>query len=335
MNNNLILRATKPKKGSQSETIDLDILDAEEIKLEISAIESGAIGDTFGVSSQAFMLPATNINQDFFGNIDNLSVSNEQAFIKMFKCQVLFNGDEIFTGNLYLNDIITDQHGDTLYSVVVVNETVDFSTTIKNLTIQDLDWSPYNHAYTYSNISQSWDNNLLSGDVVYPLIDYGVEESDPTATAISAGGNGRQFDNSSFPLKVTDFVPTIRAKAVFDTIFDAVGYTYTSSFLDSSYFENLYVCATQDDKKGATFVNPVAQNFQAIKSVVQVETSAPFTPVQITFPDEQFDNNNNYDTGTSTFTASANGTYNFYSKIKYREDSSISSTTIRHHDYFS
>ena len=330
MNNNLILRATKPKKGSQSETIDLDILDAEEIKLEISAIESGAIGDTFGVSSQAFMLPATNINQDFFGNIDNLSVSNEQAFIKMFKCQVLFNGDEIFTGNLYLNDIITDQHGDTLYSVVVVNETVDFSTTIKNLTIQDLDWSPYNHAYTYSNISQSWDNNLLSGDVVYPLIDYGVEESDPTATAISAGGNGRQFDNSSFPLKVTDFVPTIRAKAVFDTIFDAVGYTYTSSFLDSSYFENLYVCATQDDKKGATFVNPVAQNFQAIKSVVQVETSAPFTPVQITFPDEQFDNNNNYDTGTSTFTASANGTYNFYSKIKYREDSSISSTTIRH-----
>ena len=85
MNNNLILRATKPKKGSQSETIDLDILDAEEIKLEISAIESGAIGDTFGVSSQAFMLPATNINQDFFGNIDNLSVSNEQAFIKMFK----------------------------------------------------------------------------------------------------------------------------------------------------------------------------------------------------------------------------------------------------------
>ena len=330
MNNNLILRATKPKKGGQSETIDLDILDAEEIKLEISAIESGAIGETFGVSSQAFMLPATNINQDFFGNIDNLSVSNEQAFIKMFKCQVLFNGDEIFTGNLYLNDIITDQHGNTLYSVVVVNETVDFSTTIKNLTIQDLDWSPYNHSYTYTNISQSWDNNLLSGDVVYPLIDYGIEESDPSATSVSAGGNGRQFDNSAFPLKVTDFVPTIRAKAVIDTIFDAVGYTYTSSFLDSSYFDNLYVCATQDDKKGATFVNPVAQNFQAIKSVVQVETSNPFTPVQITFPDEQFDNNNNYNTGTSTFTAGANGNYNFYSKIKYREETSVASTSIRH-----
>lgn len=330
MNNNLILRATKPKKGSQSETIDLDILDAEEIKLEISAIESGAIGETFGVSSQAFMLPATNINQDFFGNIDNLSVSNEQAFIKMFKCQVLFNGDEIFTGNLYLNDIITDQHGNTLYSVVVVNETVDFSTTIKNLTIQDLDWSPYNHSYTYTNISQSWDNNLLSGDVVYPLIDYGTEESDPSATSVSAGGNGRQFDNAAFPLKVTDFVPTIRAKAVIDTIFDAVGYTYTSSFLDSSYFDNLYVCATQDDKKGATFVNPVAQNFQAIKSVVQVETSDPFTPVQITFPDEQFDNNNNYNTGTSTFTAGANGNYNFYSKIKYREEASVASTSIRH-----
>ena len=326
----IILRATKPKKGGVKEIIDLDILDQEEIKLTISAIESGAIGETFGVSSQAFTLPATNTNQDFFGNIDNLNVSGEQGFIQMFKCQVLYNGDEIFTGNLYLNDIVTDQHGDTLYSVVVVNETVDFATSIKNLTVQDLDFSPYNHDYTYTNISQSWDNNLLGGDIVYPLIDYGIEEADPTATAISAGGNGRQFDNSAFPLKVTDFAPTIRAKAVIDTIFDAVGYTYTSSFLDTSYFENLYICSTQDDKKSASFINPVAQNFQAIKSVVQVETSAPFTPVQITFPDEQFDNNNNYDTGTSTFTAGANGTYNFYSKIKYREDPSVSFTTIRH-----
>jgi hypothetical protein len=296
---------------------DLDIIQDSGLLLDISAIESGEIGTVFGVSSQGFALPPTNNNQAFFGYLDNLGTTPATGFIKTIPCQVLNDGNEVFNGKLYVQDVVTDQNGDTIYNVVVVNETVDFSIAIQNLTVQDLDWSQYDHTYSYNNITASWSDNLFNGDIVYPLIDFGQTPGDPTATEISAGGNARQFDNAEFPLQVTDFQPTIRAKAVVDTIFDAVGYTYTSSFFDTTYFNDLYIVSTQDDKKGTTFVNPTTQSFQALRT--SSANFSDFTVHQVAFTDEVFDNSNNYNTSTSTFTAQETGVYTIYSLIRFQE----------------
>ena len=296
---------------------DLDVIQDSGILLDISAIESGEIGTVFGVSSQGFALPPTNNNQAFFGYLDNLGTTPATGFIKTIPCQVLNDGNEVFDGKLYVQDVITDQQGDTIYNVVVVNETIDFSIAIQNLTVQDLDWSNYNHSYSYANISASWNDNLFGGDIVYPLIDYGQVPGDPLATEISAGGNARQFDNANFPLQVTDFQPSIRAKAVVDTIFDAVGYTYTSSFFDTDYFNNLYIVSTQDDKKGTTFVNPTTQSFQALRT--SSANFSDYTVHTIGFTNEVFDNSNNYNPATSTFTAQEDGVYTVYSLVRFRE----------------
>lgn len=323
----IILRCTN-EAGVKT---DLDVIQDSGILLDISAIESGEIGTVFGVSSQGFALPPTQRNQAFFGYLDNLGTTPATGFIKTIPCQVLNDGNEVFTGKLYVQDVITDQQGDTIYNVVVVNETVDFSIAIQNLTVQDLDWSQYNHAYSYANISASWNDNLFGGDIVYPLIDFGQVPGDPQATEISAGGNARQFDNAQFPLQVTDFQPSIRAKAVIDTIFDAVGYTYTSSFFNTDYFNNLYIVSTQDDKKGTTFVNPTTQSFQATKVGPPQYITASFGPTQLTFTNEVFDNSGNYTTGTSTFTALEDGVYTFYTKINFREQLGyISSGALRY-----
>ena len=296
---------------------DLDIIQDSGILLDISAIESGEIGTVFGVSSQGFALPPTNNNQAFFGYLDNLGSTPATGFIKTIPCQVLNDGNEVFDGKLYVQDVITDQNGDTIYNVVVVNETIDFSIAIQNLTVQDLDWSNYNHSYSYANISASWSDNLFGGDIVYPLIDFGQIPGDPLATEISAGGNARQFDNANFPLQVTDFQPSIRAKAVVDTIFDAVGYTYTSSFFNTDYFNNLYIVSTQDDKKGTTFVNPTTQSFQALRT--SSANFSDYTLHTIGFTNEVFDNSNNYNPATSTFTAQEDGVYTVYSLVRFQE----------------
>lgn len=318
----IVLRCTNEAGVKQ----DLDVIQGSDILLDISAIESGEIGTVFGVSSQGFALPPTQRNQAFFGYLDNLGTTPATGFIKTIPCQVLNDGNEVFQGKLYVQDVITDQNGDTIYNVVVVNETVDFSIAIQNLTVQDLDWSQYNHAYTYNNITASWDDNLFGGDVVYPLIDYGQVPGDPQATEISAGGNARQFDNALFPLQVSDFQPSIRAKAVIDTIFDAVGYTYTSSFFNTDYFNNLYIVSTQDDKKGTTFVNPTTQSFQATKTGSPQYITASAGPTKLTFNNEVFDNSNNYNTGTSTFTAQEDGVYTFYTLLNFREQLGYIST---------
>jgi len=95
---------------------DLDVLESVDIKVDMSAIEVGDIGEIFGVSSQAFTLPATKNNQDFLGYLDELNATNNVGFINTIPCQVLNDGIEIFTGKMYVNNVTTNQKGDTLYA---------------------------------------------------------------------------------------------------------------------------------------------------------------------------------------------------------------------------
>ena len=84
---------------------DLDLLEDIPFKLDISAIESGNIGTVFGVSSQKLTLPPSNNNNEFFGNLYDVGATPSTSFIKTVPCQVLQNGQEIFTGKLYLDEI--------------------------------------------------------------------------------------------------------------------------------------------------------------------------------------------------------------------------------------
>ena len=299
---------------------DLDILEEVDLKDDISAIETGEIGEVFGISSQQFALPNTKTNQDFFGNLDNLGATPSVGFIKSVPCQVLYNGMEIFTGKLYIKDIITNQKGDTIYQTVAVNETVDFSLTIKNLQMQDLDFSEYTHTYVYGNITSSWSNNLFAGDIVYPLINYGINPDYGSSSLIQAGGQFGNFDNNSTPLTVLDWRPTIRAKAVVDKIFESTGFQYTSSFLDSDYFNSLYIVSTQDAKSGVGFVSPASQSFYALSTGSQYIENTASAFETVNFGNEVYDNNNSYDPINSEFTASADGEYIFAVFLNLEEE---------------
>ena len=308
----IVLRCT----NDDGVVADLQPLGNETIRLDISAIESTEIGDVFGVSSQNFTLPGTPTNQEFFGYLDNLGSTPAVGLSKTVPCQVLNDGMEVFTGKLYITDIVTNQNGDTIYNVIVVNETVDFKLAIQDLYLSDLDWSSYDHALTYANITGSWTGSgLFNEDIVYPLVEYGANSSNPQSTQIVAGGKARNFDNSDYALKVVDFKPAIRVKAIIDRIFDSVNYTYTSSFFDTADFENIYMLSTQDDKNGLTFVNPVSQSFQINKDGDSYQTLVDNSNEKIIFGNEVFDNANNV--VTSRFTADVDGLYTFYTSLNY------------------
>ena len=254
---------------------DLDVFNEAEFLLDISAIEAGDIGKVFGITSQAFALPPTNNNNAYFGNLydlgatfpsgslPNQSDSTPTSFTKTQPCQVISDGQAIFKGVLYLESVITDEQGDTLYNVVVVNETIDFKYAIQDLTLGDLDWSAFNHTYNYQNITESWNNTLFGGDLVYPLLDRGYDANDPTATEIKSGGGEGTFTHPRSPLLISDFTPAVRVSAILDTIFDNIGYSYTSSFFDSSYADTIYMVSTKDEGRGVSFVSPIAETFEA------------------------------------------------------------------------
>ena len=277
---------------------DLDILEEVPFRLEISAIESGNIGQVYGVSSQKLTLPPTENNNEFFGNLYDAGASPAASFIKTLPCQIIQSGAEIFTGKLYLDSVVTDNKGDNLYNIVVVNETVDFKFLIKDMTFGDLDFSALSHDYTYNNITSSWDKTLQNGDIFYPLVDYGFDSDNPLDTQIKGGGQPRTFTNYSSPVRVDDFKPAIRLRSALDAIFAKVGYEYTSSlFTSGSYTDDIYMLSTKDDKKGISDVDPVSQSFQAYE-VLNQDFAAPTIRQKVDFTDELYDNAGNYITDT-------------------------------------
>ena len=291
---------------------DLDLFNEEAFLLDISAIESGDIGKVFGISSQTFSLPATDNNNAYFGNLDNLGASPATSFIKTLPCQVLQDGEAIFNGSIYLENVITDSKGDTIYNAVVVNEVVDFKYQIKDLTMSDLDWSDYVHTLNYTNISSSWDLNLFNGDVVYPLAEYGVEQNDlGNDTLLVNGGGLHMFTNQNYPLKTIDFKPAIRVRTILDRIFAKTNFTYTSSFFDDAYMDSVYVLATQDESRNSgAFVSPVSQSFSAYNNTTQNLTPNSI-PKKLLFNTEFYDYSNTWDTTNSEFSPDVNGDYSF------------------------
>ena len=303
----VILRAI----NDNQEKFDLELTNVPEFLLDISAIESGDIGKIFGISSQEFALPGTDINNQFFNNLFDLGATGAVGLIYTVPCQVLVDGQAVYTGKLYLNSIVTDQYNDVIYNCAVVNETIDFRTRVDNRALADLDlFSKYDHSYTWTNISKSFNDDLLDGDIFYPLISYGKDPNNISGSILEFGGGNYQVDKINTPLLVSDFKPAIKAKAVVDTIFSSSGFTYESNFFTSSLFDQLYLLTTSNDYKGAFLNTLVTQSAYAYVSPSQsIAPSLTSTFTDVTFNNELYDNSLSFNTTTYSYTAATTGVY--------------------------
>ena len=223
---------------------DLDVDSNIPLRLDISAIENTQIGSIFGVGSQTFNLPGTRANNAFFQGAYKAGAVDVPAFYDTIDSEVLFQGETLLKGSFQLQEIITDQQGYVEYVVTVQDESVDFITQLQDKLIKDAPlWNIYTHSLSETTISQSWEDDLFSGSIFYPLVDYGTDTPDqfPSLPRVQVGGQLGDMDSSQSPLRLKQFQPAVKATTLVDVIFDQVGFSYTSSLLSSSAFDNLYV----------------------------------------------------------------------------------------------
>ena len=302
----VILRATNDSGAK----FDLEVIDSPDFLLDISAIEIGTIGTVFGISSQTFTLPGTDTNNQFFNNVFDLGTTPAVALNKSVPCQVLVDGEAVFTGKLYINDLVSDEYNNVIYNCVVTNETVDFRVLTENQGLSELNWAPYSHSYSYASISQSWNDQLFSGSIFYPLINYGANPLDSQSPGFEFGGAKYQMDNPTTPLKVSQFKPAIQAKTIVDEIFNKINYKYTSSFFNSQLFKDLYFLNSVDDKDGLAFVTPSSGSYvftNATQSVASGFTT--LAPAKLVFNQSVFNAGNNFDLATDAYTADFTGNH--------------------------
>jgi hypothetical protein len=144
------------------------------------------------------------------------------------QCRIFIDGIQIFKGSLRILEIV--QENKTLqYECSVVGELGGFISALGNKKLfgndnasDNLDFSAYNVAWNWTNITNSWDNINGSG-AYYPLIDYGNVSTDKVS-----------FDYRAFR-------PAFYVKEILTKIQQASGYTWDFPLLNTALFNRLII----------------------------------------------------------------------------------------------
>ena len=207
----------------------------------------------------------------FFGELGKFGAVSKTDITKHYPAVVLYKGNELFKGSLYINKIISDLKGNTEYNCILTDINNSLKKSLEALTIKNLDWADYDHTFTYGNITSSWDNLLKSGDIIYPHVAYGAPTNDTTAPNYQFSTDPEDIANSGFdvnykPLRQIDFKPAVRTKVILDKMFAKIGAQYTSSFLTSTPFTNTFVLPSANANLGPVPDNPIQSTSQVYQS---------------------------------------------------------------------
>ena len=168
-----------------------------------------------------------------FPSHDHGSVDDNLMLQKIFDCQVLVDGGSIANGKLFIDSIVKKESGETLYNCSFNDSVAGLNEFLKDVGLGDLNWTAYDHQYSLTNITASWEGNLFSGDIAYPLIQGGNIESDTFVYTMDENNPNSIFGGGK--LITQTFKPAIRIKTILDRIFDLVPFEYSSNFISGHY----------------------------------------------------------------------------------------------------
>lgn len=217
----------------------LDLFSDEQIELSDNITGLFDLGLLPSDFTRQILLPGTKKNNAFFEHVYDISVESPFLFQTNTKVACFLDFDSLFLadGYLQLNKVnISQNKFIESYEVSIYGTLSSFAREISRQFLTDLDnLSIYNHTASIQNITSSWDGNLFNGDIVYPLAEYGqLLQYNPENPFVG-------IDSTFGSLTVQDFKPAIRATKVWDAIFDKFGFSYTGSFFNEPFLDNIYL----------------------------------------------------------------------------------------------
>jgi len=222
----------------------LDLFDDEDILVSDNITGLFDVGTLPVDFSRTVTLPATKKNNAFFEHVYDISIDTPYLFSTNTKVPAYLDFDGIYLVNGYIQLNKVNLKGDLgilSYEVSLFGLVSSFARDMGKFYLTDLNsLDVYNHTSSYNNITASWSGSLFNGDIVYPLADYGSGYRFAQGSLQTFGIN--DYDGA---LTVQNFKPAIRLKKVWDACFEQFGYTYTGSFWNESWLDDVYmVCNT-------------------------------------------------------------------------------------------
>ena len=255
----------------EKQAIDINESFSTLLTMSIDDIKDfGAKNTTF---SKTIVLPGTKNNNKIFGNIFNVNARNDynpaqtnigNNFNPAISADAIIFADnmQVFKGVFRILEIIVED-GFIEYECAVFGELGGFVAALANKKIEDLDFSAYDTAWNYTNISASWDT-IAGAGLLFPLIDYGVVST-----------NKVDFD-------FTTFRPALYVKEILGKMITASGYTWDFPALSSALFNRLIVPNNQKNLyryDSTSFqATPTSTNYTSAQKIAfSVSTTGDFT----------------------------------------------------------
>jgi len=265
--------------------------------------------------SKTIELPASKKLNKIFEHIFDLD-TDLQTFNPNLKTDVIYlvDGEVQIDGYLQLK-AIKNKDGFIVYNCIIIGRVGNFIAELQNAELTDLDLSSLNHNYTKANQSATW-NYPLTTDYVYPMINYNTNY-----------GTLQGVEN--WP--VGSFYPAVKTKKYLDLIFNSIGYSYTSNFLTSDFFNTLIIpFGAKDFKLSESDVN--SRIFEVNTPQIQNTSNTYFNPSEsytdvfnsstVNFTNEVKDVSNVYNNTTGVFEVQAgkDGFYSFNTMLQLQPE---------------
>ena len=223
----------------------LDLFDDEEIFISDNVTGLFDLGTLPADFTRQITVPGTKKNNAFFEHVYDISIQSPYLFATNEKvpCYFDFGSFYLADGYMQLNkvNVIANKFIDS-YEISIYGGLSSFARDINRYFLTDLtaSLSQFNHTASFNNISASWNGELFSGSIVYPFAEYGQKIQFTPEEAFFG------IDSNEGALCVQDFKPSIRIKEVWDAIFETYGYTYSGSFWQQPWLDNVYmICNNQ------------------------------------------------------------------------------------------
>ena len=240
------------------EGIEVDTLGDIDVEFTYSVADVTDIERRNTSYSKTITLPSTSKNQGLFGNIFDISVSNDYYIedvniganfnpAKQAKAQIFLDNVKIFDGVIRMMKI-NNTGGNVTYEVNVFGRLRDILHTLGDKTLAELNFDDYDHTYNRTNIEASWARtDYVQGgtNYVYPLVDYGYS-----------------VDSITYPIK--NFKPAVFVSEILSRIFDQAGFQITAPIFDSFYFRKLILVTAEKNitRESTTLLSQTTNLFQ-------------------------------------------------------------------------
>jgi hypothetical protein len=290
------------------EGIPVDLFNDESVELNRQLKDLQDLSTIWTDYTQSFQIPASETNNQIFSDWFDENVVLGAWNPNIGKdATLLIHSLPVYAGRIEFVGCKFKDGIPQLYNLVFYGTTKKILDKWGETLLNQVDWTAYNHTANYANILLSWDNALLSGDILWPIADY----NQGWRYSTMKGVNGNIKDSRG--VEIDDLRPAIKLKAMLTTVFAEAGFTLSGSFLSKAEMDKAFILPMQT---AGPLYDPEYTQVGTFNASVGAFTYTQTTfgslaYTKIIFPTVIANPSGNYNATTGVYTPNRFGNYSF------------------------